>query len=205
MLRRGGFVLVVVILLVAATGFTASLAAAGGSADALIDDASDGVVDGSYSIAVVRTALSVVRSDPVYSQYSDIEGVLVDYLATLTQSDGGGSGVDKPSTPAPTTPTPTPTSVKTSPSPRPTHTKAGTGKTQAEPQGRTDRQRTPQGVQPGALGGRLGTRPCQTGGHPMVLRHRGGRGRGAVWCCCDDAVPAERRYTTPCAVIVSLV
>ncbi len=132
MLRRGGFVLVVVILLVAATGFTASLAVAGGSADALIDDASDGVVDGSYSIAVVRTALSVVRSDPVYSQYSDIEGVLVDYLATLTQSDGGGSGVDKPSTPAPTTPTPTPTSVKTSPSPRPTHTKAGTGKTQAD-------------------------------------------------------------------------
>ena len=64
MVKRGGFVLVLVILLVAAAGFTASLAAAGGSADAPIDDASDGVVDGSYSIAVVRAALSVGTERP---------------------------------------------------------------------------------------------------------------------------------------------
>ena len=63
----------------------APLASARGSVVVLLDDASDGVVDGSYSAAQVRAALTVVRSDPAYMQYSDIEGVLVDYLASITQ------------------------------------------------------------------------------------------------------------------------
>ena len=64
--------------------FCASSASARGSVVGILDDASDGVVDGSYSAAQVRAALTVVRSDPAYMQYSDIEGVLVDYQASLT-------------------------------------------------------------------------------------------------------------------------
>ena len=50
------------------------------------------MVNGTYSAATVRSALSMVRSDPAYTMYSDIEGVLVDYLASITNPDGGGGG-----------------------------------------------------------------------------------------------------------------
>ena len=97
MMRPATRILVVVLLLVA-IGLCASSASARGSVLALLDDASDGVVNGSYGATTVRAALKVVRSDPAYMQYSDIEGVLVDYLASITRP-----------TPAPTrTPTPTP-------------------------------------------------------------------------------------------------
>ncbi len=82
-MKRTATGLLVVVLLLVAGGMCASAASAGGSG-AILDDASDGVVDGSYSAAQVRAALVVVRSDPAYMQYSDIEGVLVEYLASLT-------------------------------------------------------------------------------------------------------------------------
>jgi hypothetical protein len=82
------------IVVVAACTLTAS-ASARGSTNAILDDATDGVVNGTYTAAQVRAALSVVRSDPVYSQYSDIEGVLVDYLASVSAGAGttGKTGV----------------------------------------------------------------------------------------------------------------
>jgi hypothetical protein len=92
------------VLLAVAGGISASTASAGGGATALIKDASDGVVDGTYSAAVVRSALAIVRGDPAYTMYSDIEGVLVDYLASITKPGGGGSSTPKPritSTPTP--------------------------------------------------------------------------------------------------------
>jgi hypothetical protein len=85
------FVLALVLLALAG-GTAASTARAGGGATGLIKDASDGVVNGTYSAATVRSALSMVRSDPAYTMYSDIEGVLVDYLASITNPDGGGGG-----------------------------------------------------------------------------------------------------------------
>ncbi len=74
----------------------------------LLDDASDGVVDGMYSAAAVRAALVVVRGDPAYMQYSDIEGVLVDYLASITRTP-------RPSPTPSRTPAPTPTPAKVTP------------------------------------------------------------------------------------------
>jgi hypothetical protein len=59
--------------------------------DQIIHDASDGTVDGNYTAAQVRAALAVVNSDPSYSQYSDIAGVLQAYLTTLSTSGSGSS------------------------------------------------------------------------------------------------------------------
>ena len=99
-MKRVATGVLVVVLLLLAVGLLASSASARGSAVALLEDASDGVVDGSYTAAQVRNALAVVRSDPAYMQYSDVEGVLVDYMASLTGTtrpsptrtpDAGGS------------------------------------------------------------------------------------------------------------------
>ena len=49
----------------------------------IIQDASDGTVNGHYTVAEVRAALAAVQNDPAYSQYSDIEGVLSSYLSSL--------------------------------------------------------------------------------------------------------------------------
>jgi hypothetical protein len=91
--RRPLALLVLALALLAVAGGTAaSTAWAGGGAGALLTDASDGVVNGTYGAATVRSALSMVRSDPAYTMYSDIEGVLVDYLASISGSGGGGGG-----------------------------------------------------------------------------------------------------------------
>ena len=109
MTRKSLALIVLALVLLTVGGSTAaSTAWAGGGATALIKDASDGAVDGTYSAAVVRSALAIVRSDPAYTMYSDIEGVLVDYLASISGSGGG-------STPKPAkTSTPTPSATATS-------------------------------------------------------------------------------------------
>jgi hypothetical protein len=90
-MKRTGTGILVALLLLVVGGLCASPAPAGGSALGLLNDASDGVVDGSYNAAQVRAALVVVRSDPAYMQYSDIEGVMVDYLASLTGTPWPGA------------------------------------------------------------------------------------------------------------------
>ena len=90
--RRSLALFVLALVLLALAGGTAASTARAGGATGLIKDASDGVVNGTYSAATVRSALSMVRSDPAYTMYSDIEGVLVDYLASITNPDGGGGG-----------------------------------------------------------------------------------------------------------------
>jgi len=88
--RKSLSLVAITILLLAVAALGASAAWAGG-VNGLIEDASDGVVDGTYSASTVRAALTVVRGDPAYAQYSDIEGVMVDYLAAVTGSSGGGT------------------------------------------------------------------------------------------------------------------
>jgi hypothetical protein len=96
--KRALTTIAIILVLLIAMGIGASAASANKAADALIADASDGYVDGTYSASVVRATLAVVRADPAYSQYSDIEGVLSDYLASITGSGGTSGKTTPPST-----------------------------------------------------------------------------------------------------------
>jgi hypothetical protein len=52
--------------------------------DAIIKDAQDnGTIDGRWSAAEIRAALAFIQNNPIYQQYSDLQGVLQDYLASL--------------------------------------------------------------------------------------------------------------------------
>jgi len=52
----------------------------------VVHDASDGTVNGHYTAAQMRAALAAVKSNPVYSQYSDTAGVLQACLASYSTS-----------------------------------------------------------------------------------------------------------------------
>jgi hypothetical protein len=80
------------------------------SARSILDDAMDGRVDGTYSASQVRAAIKLARSDPFFSQYSDVDGVLADYLAGLNppRTDAGGTS---PVSAGQTVVTPTPKAV----------------------------------------------------------------------------------------------
>ncbi|MGD0998714.1 MAG: hypothetical protein ABR941_10430, partial [Thermoleophilia bacterium] len=87
---KPGFVIIMILVLVL-TGVFASVAWAGSSTAQIIKDASDGTINGHYSAAAVRAALAAVENNPAYQQYSDIAGVIQNYLASLSAS-GSGSG-----------------------------------------------------------------------------------------------------------------
>jgi hypothetical protein len=59
--------------------------------DAIIKDAQDGTIDGHWSAAEIRATLAYIQNNPIYQQYSDLEGVLQDYLASL-QAPGEQGG-----------------------------------------------------------------------------------------------------------------
>jgi hypothetical protein len=60
--------------------------------DKIIKDASDGMIDGTYSAADVQAALDFVSANPTYSQYGQVEGVLSDYLASLQSPEATSAG-----------------------------------------------------------------------------------------------------------------
>ncbi|HEY5473928.1 MAG TPA: hypothetical protein VIK32_12140 [Candidatus Limnocylindrales bacterium] len=76
----GAFVLLALVVL--AFGVVGQAAAAG-SVDGVINDAQNGTIDKNWSAAQVRAALAYLQNNPLYSQYSDAQGVLEDYLASL--------------------------------------------------------------------------------------------------------------------------
>ena len=55
--------------------------------DAIIKDAQDGTIDGNWTAAQIRATLAFIQDNPIYQQYSDLEGVLEDYLG-----ESAGSG-----------------------------------------------------------------------------------------------------------------
>jgi hypothetical protein len=59
--------------------------------DAIIEDAADGTIDGTWSAAQINAALGYIQDNPLYEQYSDRKGVLEDYLASL-QAPGEQGG-----------------------------------------------------------------------------------------------------------------
>jgi hypothetical protein len=77
--------LVAVVVALSAT----AVAFAGGTGD-IIDDAANGTIDGTYTAAQVEAALAYLKSNPTFSQYSDAQGVLEDYLASLGAPGAAG-------------------------------------------------------------------------------------------------------------------
>jgi hypothetical protein len=85
----GAIVLAVLLVLVFAVVAQAAVSQA--TIDAIIADAADGHLDGNWTAAEVRAALAYIQNNPVGQQYSDREGVLERYLASL-QAPGAQAG-----------------------------------------------------------------------------------------------------------------
>ena len=81
----------VALLLVLVFAVVAQAAVPQSTIDAIIKDAQDGTIDGNWTAAEIRAALAYIQDNPVYQQYSDLEGVLEDYLASL-QAPGEQGG-----------------------------------------------------------------------------------------------------------------
>jgi hypothetical protein len=84
-------VITVVLLLVLVFAVVAQAAVPQSVIDAIIKDAMDGTIDGNWTAAEVRAALAYIQDNPIYQQYTDLEGVLEDYLASL-QAPGEQGG-----------------------------------------------------------------------------------------------------------------
>jgi hypothetical protein len=81
----------VALLLILVFAVVASAAVPQSIIDAIIKDAQDGTIDGNWTAAQIRAALAYIQDNPIYQQYSDLEGVLEDYLASL-QAPGEQGG-----------------------------------------------------------------------------------------------------------------
>ena len=83
--------LTIALLLILVFAVVASAAVPQSVIDAIIKDAQDGTIDGNWTAAQIRATLAYIQDNPIYKQYSDIEGVLEDYLASL-QAPGAQGG-----------------------------------------------------------------------------------------------------------------
>ena len=83
--------LTIALLLILVFAVVASAAVPQSVIDAIIKDAQDGTIDGNWTAAQIRATLAYIQDNPIYKQYSDIEGVLQDYLASL-QAPGAQTG-----------------------------------------------------------------------------------------------------------------
>ena len=77
-------VVTLALLVILVFGVVAQVAVAQSTTDGIIQDAKDGTLDGNWTSAQIRAALTYLQNNPIYTQYSDYEGVLNDYLASLT-------------------------------------------------------------------------------------------------------------------------
>jgi hypothetical protein len=83
---------IAVALLLVLVFATAAMAAVPQSViDAIIADAEDGTIDGNWTAAEINAALAYIQANPDLQQYSDLDGVLEDYLASL-QAPGEQGG-----------------------------------------------------------------------------------------------------------------
>ena len=81
----------VALLLILVFAVVAQAAVSQSVIDAIIEDAQDGTIDGNWTSAEIEAALAYIQDNPIYQQYSDLEGVLEDYLASL-QAPGEQGG-----------------------------------------------------------------------------------------------------------------
>jgi hypothetical protein len=106
MMRRIAIVTILIITLGAV--FAAVAWASSATTAQIIQDASDGTINGHYTVAEVRAALAAVESDPSYSQYSDIETVIANYLSSLLAATATPTPTPRWTAKATVTPAPTP-------------------------------------------------------------------------------------------------
>jgi len=85
------FVTVVILVFVAALMIVPLAQAASSTTTAILKDAQDGHIDGNWTAAQVQAALSALKSDPTLQQYTDVQGVLEDYLASLSSPGVAGT------------------------------------------------------------------------------------------------------------------
>jgi hypothetical protein len=85
----GALVIALILVLVLATVAMAGVSQT--TINAIIKDAKDGTLDENWTAAQVRAALAYIANNPVEEQYSNLRGVLEDYLASL-QAPGEQSG-----------------------------------------------------------------------------------------------------------------
>ncbi len=83
--------IVIALILVLVFAVVAQAAVPQSVIDAIIKDAQDGTIDGNWKAAEIRAALAYVQDNPALEQYSNIRGVLEDYLASL-QAPGEQGG-----------------------------------------------------------------------------------------------------------------
>ena len=88
-------IVTIAVMVVVAVLMVASVAqAASSTTTAIIKDAQDnGHLDGNYTAAQVQAALNFVKGDPSLQQYSNVEGVLEDYLASLPAPEAQTGGL----------------------------------------------------------------------------------------------------------------
>jgi hypothetical protein len=85
----GAIMVAVLLLLVFAA--VAQAAVSQGTIDAIIKDAQDGTIDGTWTAKEIRAALAYVEANPIDDEYSKVKGTLEDYLASL-QAPGEQGG-----------------------------------------------------------------------------------------------------------------
>ncbi|MGZ4198643.1 MAG: hypothetical protein ACXVP1_00475 [Thermoleophilia bacterium] len=84
----------IAVLVVVAVLMVATVAqAASSTTTAIIKDAQDGHLDGNYTAAQVQAALNFLKGDPSLQQYTDVEGVLQDFLASLPAPEAQTGGL----------------------------------------------------------------------------------------------------------------
>jgi hypothetical protein len=86
-MKAGIGIAIALALVVTLVFASVALATSQATIDKIIKDANDGTIDGSYTKADIQAALDYAEANPTVLQYSQVKGVLEDYLATF-QSPG---------------------------------------------------------------------------------------------------------------------
>jgi hypothetical protein len=90
---KAGIGLAIVLALVLSLVFASvALATSQATINEILKDAGDGTIDGTYSAADVQAALDYAKANPDVTQYSAVQGVLEDYLASLQSPGAANAG-----------------------------------------------------------------------------------------------------------------
>jgi hypothetical protein len=81
----------VAIALLVVLVFAAVASASQATTDAVLKDAQDGTIDGNWTAAQIRAALAYLQNNPTLEQYSNLKGLLSDFLAS-SQAPGEQNG-----------------------------------------------------------------------------------------------------------------